>query len=436
MVNTIQFKGNNVTKPQILFAELKIELGDTLHIAQLQEILDKEALRLYNLQLFHWVKASYIMDSLQSSNEITIEYEMQERWYFWPIPIFSLADRNVNAWIQKMNFERIDYGIHIAWYNFRGRNENFISNIQHGFNRKYEVFYRIPQINKKKTLGLDVGISHYQSHFLDYINFDAKPFTFQSADDFPIQHSYARIGIINRNTVENINTAHVELHHQQISDTVLALNPNYHVENTEKTFIQLQAKKTINQRKNFSYPISGRFFEIELNQKIFFNTLESNTLQCNATYSQYIPLNQSFYYGFGASGQWKFTNRNSTSENIALGFKRQLRGFDFYVIDGQHFITAKQHLAGRLANTHIHLNFIPSKKFSEIPLQLYLGPFVETGYVEDGMYAALNPLSNQLLYSAGVSLHAVSYYDQVFVLDYTLNSLGEHGIFVSTKFPF
>ena len=127
----------------------------------------------------------------------------------------------------------------------------------------------------------------------------------------------------------------------------------------------------------------------------------------------------------------------STSENIALGYKQNIRGFDYYVTNGQHFITAKQNINTTLLSEKvIKFKLIPSNKFNEIPLSIYYSIFTDAGYVYDTKYSSVNPISNEFIYSIGTGIHFVSYYDQVFVLEYTLNSLKEHGIFVSTKFSF
>lgn len=433
IIKSINFEGNKVTKEKILKAELKIQIGDTINLLELENILTENSNRLYNLQLFHWVKNKFeIID-----NRINVIFMIQERWYIWPTPILSFADRNVNAWINKMDFNRLDYGLHTAWYNFRGKNEQLISNIQHGFNRKYELFYKIPQINKKQTIGLDLGVSYYQSHYLDYINIESRPKTLRLENQFPINRKYARVGIINRNTAENIHNFRFEINQQTINDSILILNPDFHKNGIEKTFFQFEFSKVLNHRRNFSYPTSGSFLEIAFRQRFFFEKEENPSSRFQLNYSKYIPLSKKIFYSFGINGQYSINKNVSTSENIALGYNHNIRGFDYYVIDGQHFGTLKQNISLLTLNDKkVKLNFIPSEKFNEIPLSIYYTLFTDGGYVYDNIYNVQNIESNKYIYSVGTGIHFVSYYDQVFVLEYTLNSLKEQGIFVSTKFSF
>ena len=277
IIKSINFEGNKITKEKILLAELNFEIEDSLSAIEIENILEENSTRLYNLQLFHWVKYKYLTEG----NLINITFVVQERWYIWPVPILSFADRNLNAWLNKMDFNRVDYGLHTAWYNFRGRNEQIISNIQHGFNRKYEFFYKIPQINKKQNIGLDMGASYYKSHYLDFGNINAKPQTLQLEDKFPVNRKYVRIGFINRNTVENINYLRFEVNRQTINDSILKLNPNYHTTGNIKTYFQIEVSKVLNKRKTFSYPTSGSFLEIAFRQRFFLRMEKVHQVEFN-----------------------------------------------------------------------------------------------------------------------------------------------------------
>ncbi|MDX5398038.1 MAG: hypothetical protein LPK21_17770, partial [Hymenobacteraceae bacterium] len=158
---SVNFKGNKKTKESILRVELDIKEGEKFDSATFFQKVEENRLRLFNLQLFHWVKP--VLNCTDGRAELV--YEVQERWYLFPVPIFSLADRNFSAWLDKMDFRRIDYGLHLVQYNMRGRNETFKTNLQYGFNRKYELFYTFPYISRRQKLGLSLGGSVYQSHF-------------------------------------------------------------------------------------------------------------------------------------------------------------------------------------------------------------------------------------------------------------------------------
>ena len=164
-VGSILFAGNAVTRERILRAELDFHEGDTLALADLPARLEVNRRRLFNLQLFH----SVVVQATCTGGRLLIVFGVQERWYTFPVPILSLADRNLRSWLDRADrWRRVDYGLHLTRTNFRGRNEQLIVNLQLGFNRKYELFYEVPGLGRYRRLGFGVGASYFQSHTLDY----------------------------------------------------------------------------------------------------------------------------------------------------------------------------------------------------------------------------------------------------------------------------
>jgi hypothetical protein len=122
-----------------------------------------------------------VVQSSCVGNRLLIVFGVQERWYTFPVPILSLADRNLRSWLDRADrWRRLDYGVHVVRSNFRGRNEQVIANLQLGFNRKYELFYEAPGLGPYRRLGVGVGASYYQSHTLDYITLADRLVPFRS----------------------------------------------------------------------------------------------------------------------------------------------------------------------------------------------------------------------------------------------------------------
>ena len=62
--------------------------------------------------------------------------------------------------------------------------------------------------------------------------------------------------------------------------------------------------------------------------------------------------------------------------------------------------------------------------------------FVDAGYVHNEFPDPTNTMVNNWQYSAGVGLDFVTYYDQVFRINYAINRHGEHGLFFHLETPF
>ena len=57
-------------------------------------------------------------------------------------------------------------------------------------------------------------------------------------------------------------------------------------------------------------------------------------------------------------------------------------------------------------------------------------------YVSDNQNHAENTLSNQLLFGNGISLDYVTYYDKLIRIEFSINHLGEKGVFLHFSNPF
>jgi len=146
--------GNKVTRDQIITRELSLKPGDTVTAKRLRHILTRDRNKIYNLRLFNTVTIRLLQ---LSGTEIDLLIEVTERWYTFPVPIFELSDRNFNEWWQNYDhrFNRINYGLRLYQFNFRGRNETLRITAQFGFSRQFQLLYRIPYIDKKTKAGLN-----------------------------------------------------------------------------------------------------------------------------------------------------------------------------------------------------------------------------------------------------------------------------------------
>ena len=78
-------------------------------------------------------------------------------------------------------------------------------------------------------------------------------------------------------------------------------------------------------------------------------------------------------------------------------------------------------------------------QFNRIPVEVYSNLFFDAGYVSDrsGIYKNYNnTLISKMMYSYGIGIDFVTYYDKVCRLDYSLNALGESGLFIHWKAAF
>ncbi|WP_167856437.1 BamA/TamA family outer membrane protein [Hymenobacter metallicola] len=431
-VATILFVGNEVTKERILRAELDFREGDTITAAKLTRRLETNRLRMFNLQLFHGVLAQAVC----RNGEITVLFSVQERWYTFPIPILSLADRNFRSWLDRPDrWRRVDYGLHLERKNFRGRNEEIRGNLQLGFNRKYELFYDTPGYGKLRRLGFGVGASYYRSHSLDYATVNDRLANFRDEVGFPIQRQYLTAGLRWRYTVQRRTLLDISYHREAVSDSVVRRNPDYFLGATRREYVDIALTTVFNHRNTFAYPLTGHYLRASAVQRIFTCSAPPiTTLQ--AQIAKYMALGHNFYYSATLLGQVRVGRRIAYADNRALGYTELVRGYDQYVVDGRHYGLFQQGVSYRLLDAgRLKLRGIHNPKVNSIPLILYLNTFTDAGYVAGRNSAYGNSLPNRLQAAAGIGLHLVTYYDRVITLEYTRNAVGQGGFFLRTEFP-
>ena len=433
VVGTVFFGGNAVTKERILRAELDFHEGDTLALADLPARLEANRSRLFNLQLFHAV----VVQASCANGRLIVVFGVQERWYTFPVPILSLADRNLRSWSERPDrWRRLDYGIHVVRSNFRGRNEQVIANLQLGFNRKYELFYEAPGLGAYRRIGIGVGASFYQSRTVDYLTRADRLVPLASDDGFPIQRFYATAGLRFRQTVQFLTALDASYHRERISDSINYYNPGYYQGRTQRQYLDFTLTSTRNQRNTFAYPLTGQYAQARLTHRLFLDGAAPSVTTLRLTYSRYLALGHGFYYALGVSGQARLTRRLAYADARALGYEDLVRGYDEYVIDGRHYGLLQQGLSYRLFHPEpIRVQSLGNPKINVIPLALYLNIFADAGYVAAPSPLPQNRLPNHLLNSIGLGLHLVTYYDRVFTAEYTLNGLGQTGYFFRAEFP-
>ncbi len=107
------------------------------------------------------------------------------------------------------------------------------------------------------------------------------------------------------------------------------------------------------------------------------------------------------------------------------------------VIDGTHWGLIQTNIKYEIIKPKsITLPLIQNKKFNKTFIALYGNAFVDAGYVYGEDFAENNSLVNQYIYSFGLGLDLVTYYDKVMRVEGSLNAEGQFGVYVAFKQSF
>ncbi|MBB6612905.1 hypothetical protein H7F15_17830 [Pontibacter sp. Tf4] len=434
VIQAVQFTGNETTKEFVLARELTFKPGDTIVTESLEAQLEESRKRIYNLRLFHHINYSYTC----TDGQVIVTYTVQERVHLYPIPVFDIADRNFNAWLEKKDLRRLDYGIVLTRKNFRGRNEDIRLRLQHGFNRRLELSYRVPYLGGSRNWGYEVGIADYRSHTISYNILNNRQYFYEQEEGMPINRTSAAAAIVHRQSVQRQSALRLAYLHEETSDTIVTLNRDYfNTGLSHRNSIRLDLTHVINQRNTFAYPLTGSYFDVGIGHAFFLNDTGTGFTTARAKYVNYSQLSEKFYYTVGAEVQARLGSNFAVTDNVALGYRSLVRGYELYVVGGQHYGLFKQGLSREMLNIKgIHLNFIKNPKLNKVPLALYLNAFTDAGYTIDEVYDAHNPLTNKLLVGGGIGLHVVTFYDIVLRGEYTANREGNRGLYLNMGYPF
>lgn len=440
IIGKISLEGNRITRPKIIYREIIIKEGDTLTDSIFNTRLEQSRLNLLNTSLFNFVNIDKIADS---SGVINLNFKVTERWYLFPFPIFEIADRNFNTWIDHRDWRRVNYGGFIKWSNLRGRMEVLNLLIRFGYDERYRLIYDIPYINSKQTLGLTFQASINQNHEVAYKTENNKP-VFYRGENYLLKNYLITVGLNYRPSIFNIYSAIIGYNRFDYDKILSELNTSYAPANANQLKIIKGSLYFRNDhRDNKYYPIKGYFTDAEI-------TAQKGIYSDNKKYSSaYLYANLNRYNRFSQRWSWSAGTTFKVSGNVnepyflnqGLGYHRDyVRGYEYYVIDGTNYFLVRSNIKYNLLKPQIkYLKITGTEKFDKIHYTAYFNIFADMGAVYSSLHNeapssittnTIQSLNNKLLRGIGIGLDLVTYYDKVLRIEYSVNHFGQGGFFI------
>jgi outer membrane protein assembly factor BamA len=435
IVKEFKIIGNKTTKQNIIVREIPFNISDSITLADLTKTLERTRSNIFNTSLFNFVTVEPVYFD---ENSVSIYITVEERWYWWPIPIFDIEENNFNTWWLDKNFGRVDYGLFLAKENFRGRKETVMLLLQGGYTEKAGIKYVIPYINKKKTNGLSLKFAYSRNHEVTYSTTDNVRDFFRSENDYVKKVIAGNIGYELRPKLYNKHIFNLKYTNIEVSDSVVFYNKDFLPKGKNSLqYFSLNYTAKRDKRDNKNYPIEGYYYDISMTKDgLGILNSDLNQLYFTTQLKKFWQLSNRFYLA------GSFKNKITIKEGPyflyeGLGYRNNVvRGYEFYVVNGENYGVLKSQLRyALLKNKVFHVKPIPAKKFNKIPIAIYMGAFFDAGYVDSKVNSINNSLANTTLYGGGVSLDFVSYYDLVLRVEYSVNALNESGLFLHFVAP-
>ena len=437
IVAEIFIEGNKVTKAPIILRELIFEPGDTLFKIDLLPTLQRSKENLLNTALFNFV--FFEVDHIPEGR-INVSITVTERWYIWPVPILEYAERNFSEFVRKREWDKIVYGAWLKWSNFRGRKEILTGKIRLGYINEYALAYHIPNLGSKQQHGTTLGfnINHQNEVFLSTIN--NKPFEYKPVTR-PAQIRYnAFTRYTYRRKLYTTHSLRLEYFKYTASDSVAILNENYLGDGrTDLNFFMLSYYFNHDVRDSKVYPLEGFAVRLRAEQRGMgiVSDFPYPSLRITGVFLFHQKLANRLYFYNATKARWSQEKIFPYVLNRGLGYSEFLSGYESYVMDGSDYFITKYNLKVQVIKpTTQTIPFIKMEQFNKAHYAVYLNLFADAGYVNNEFPDPTNTMVNNWQFSTGIGLDFVTYYDQVFRIDYAINRYGEHGFFFHIETPF
>lgn len=452
----IEVEGNKKTKDRIIIRELDFKLGDSLATfdldvanfgsgekrinsndsSEIARRLKYSRENIINTQLFLTVDL-YL--ELINEQEYKLRIKITERWYFWVIPVVKLDYPNFNDWLKDPDPDYINMGLFMSHNNLWGRSHQASIVATAGSSQAYGLGYFIPWIGSGQKIGLRVNSVYRSSAVVEYgsVNNERQMmYNKNSMNEFTIGSTVTiRPGLYNYITVK-LDGGYVE-----ISDSLKGDAPNYLPDNKSNiSMVNLYLDYYYDSRNSKAYPLKGNYL------KAFVDKKGTGIISKDVDY---------FFYGIDFHFYQKLSERfyvaemfklvKSSSEDIPYYFKKNLtsgsdfiRGYDYYALRGDEMYYFRNNFKYELIKPNVkkpRKEKYKESKFRNVPYAFYLNAFADAALMVDEMDQGANPYNNEFIYSWGLGVDFISYYDLVLRFEYAFTSVGKHGFYFGFGMP-
>jgi hypothetical protein len=425
-ISSIQIEGNKKTKPYIILRELPYHMGDYINKDSLA-ILDTLAeQQLFNSSLFEQVTVR--ADAIDSS-QVVIKINVRERWYLFPIPYFRWVDRNFSQWWNEQNrsLDRVNYGLNLRQANVTGNNDKLTAAFITGYTQQSILRYQIPFIDKKLRYGLALGWQNFTQKEINIATHLDKQIFYKTQNI--IQEGYrANASLLYRPNLYDRHSIQLGIGRNEISDSAFLYQASF-LPSLQKKFSYVDIAYTY-AHLHFdynAYPTRGQSTDFMFYQRFSKNSYLSS-FQLRKIWASPLPKNNFLF--FESNTLIKFLPNQNYTDNKLLGYGNlQMNGLEYYVVEGNGASVFKASFNHSLGAITVK-NIMNSKRLPYIKYQFWAKAFTNLGYVYSEKPINGTRLSNTLIRTAGVGIDIISIYDFVLKIDYSLNQLGDKGLYL------
>lgn len=429
-IRNIRIEGNKKTKSYIIEREIPFSIGERFTLSELVKKFDTAKMQLTNTLLFH---TSYLSMEKFELDSIDVLVTVKERWYIFPIPYLQPVDRNFAEWRnQGLGFDRLKYGLKFTYNNFSGRNDKLKVWLITGYTKQFQVQYEQPYSDHNLKHGFKVGFAYAHNAEVNYMT-DGNKLQFVDTTPFGKKKWYAHVDYLYRPGLRTYHSLRFSINGEQIDDEIYNLNPQYLGGEKKIVFPEIRYNFKYLAVDYIHYPLKGWYLEGNLIKRGFESSVNMTQMDAKALYAH--PLKNGFVLQWQGNVLGRLP-RHQPYYNIGMmGYGDfYLRGLENYVVDGLFGIVSRQTLNKNLFEFDIR-NILKKKTIDYIPFKVFARVYGDLGYGYNHL-TVNNLLNNKLLYTTGIGIDVLTFYDFVFKFDFNINQLGQKGVFLHLRNDF
>jgi len=452
-ITGVTITGNKLTKERIITRELDFKIGDSLQTffkgahpdfttkryapadsSELKLKLQYSRENIINTKLF--LTNDLTLEQIDS-NRYNLKIDVNERHYWWIFPVIKINAPNFNEWLRDPDWSSVSMGLFFSHNNLWGLGHQFSAVGFYGKSYTFGLGYYIPWIGKGQKVGLRMGAAYQNLYSVEYGATENKRdmlYEANSEQDIKVNASLNfRPGLYNYATLK------LSGEWVSISDSLLELNPHYLGDSAKSvSSISLYADYYYDSRNSHSYPLKGNLLRGFIDKKgLGIISRDVDIFYYGIDFHFYQTLSQKFYVAemvkaVSSSGEdYPFFYQQNMTEK-----KDFIRGYDLYTLQGDQMYYFRSNIKYELIKPNVKKTKPGEEKskFKSLQYAFYLNAFADCGYVTN-KYSTGNPYDNKMLYSWGLGLDFVSYYDLVLRFEYAFTSIGTNGFFIAFGMP-
>jgi outer membrane protein assembly factor BamA len=424
----IVIEGNKKTKDKIILRELSFGLDEQYPLNVLIAKFQMAKVQLLNTTLFETVTVSLV--SLEKDGA-SVLVSVKERWYFFPMPFADVVDNSLQEWSKHMDFNRINYGVKLKHKNISGLNDRLYLDLVNGYTKGVSLRYEGLPLDYNLNWSASFCFSSGMNRDLAYNTINDKQVAFNGGDRFVYSYTHTGLSVSYRPAIKTTHSIGLSYHTEKFMDTISQLNDHFMNNKTSVSYPELYYNMQYQDLNFRPYPTKGYAANI-LFQKKGWN-VPLNVWQLTARTAAYKELNTKYFLHAGLTGVIKLPFDQPWSQKQFVGHNNMfLQGYEEYVIDGVAGGFGKASINRSLVNRHFSIPSRIFQRINDIPIRIYGKFFGNAGYIYNKLPGD-NSLNNRMLYSGGIGLDVVLFYDVIFRFEYSINHLGQNGLYLHDR---